>query len=288
MVNIGELIRLLVAISPAGTSEEADIFRELLLEIHADAAAALIVPYRRDVGGPSGYGGKQDCVLKTAHAPAGEETGNGHLARLAKNVIAPLDFAEPLELSEARIQRCCVRSDRQVEHAAAEGPWARIPLDGATDRIAPRISGVVERSGINQRPVHEVATRVMGVFVGVKNVDHAHFSDRDYQPIGRLLSGELVKSRADILAVTTEVDCLTEERALKARVGIARSDLVGLSTQEAGRADRGTQPKALIDFRVHPNFGALPEPHARVQRDVGSLTALIRDETVGAEKRISE
>src|SRR6516164_122665 len=84
VVDVGELIRLLVPIGPSGAGEEADILHELLLQIDADAAAALVPANRGDVGGHSGRGSEQNRVLNTSHAAACQEAGERNLARLAE------------------------------------------------------------------------------------------------------------------------------------------------------------------------------------------------------------
>src|SRR5581483_12451772 len=48
-VDVGELVRLLVAVGPAGAGKEAEIVVDLLLQIHADAAAALVTAHGGDV-----------------------------------------------------------------------------------------------------------------------------------------------------------------------------------------------------------------------------------------------
>src|ERR1700756_92302 len=119
-VDIGEVERLLVAVGPAGTGEEADIVVDLLLEVHADAAPALIVAHSGDVGGRAWCGREQDGVFEIAHPRPAQESGDRDLAGLAEDRIAPLDFAVPLELPEGGIQRVRVRRNRQVEDTAAE------------------------------------------------------------------------------------------------------------------------------------------------------------------------
>src|SRR5262249_56701964 len=44
---------------------------------------------------------------------------------------------------------------RESEHAAAQGPAPLIPLGGGAVAVAPAVAGVVERSGVGQRPVEE-------------------------------------------------------------------------------------------------------------------------------------
>ena len=53
-VDIGEFVGLDVAVRPAGADESAEIGRDLLLEIDADAAAALILADRGDIGRAAG------------------------------------------------------------------------------------------------------------------------------------------------------------------------------------------------------------------------------------------
>src|SRR6202012_3975173 len=111
-VDVGELVGLLAAVRPAGTGEEADILDDLLFQIHADAAAALVLPDGADIGRASGDGGELDRVCEAAHPGTGEEAGDSDLARLAQERVAPLDLAVPLELAEGRIQRGRIRRDR--------------------------------------------------------------------------------------------------------------------------------------------------------------------------------
>src|ERR1700740_756790 len=58
-IDVGEVERLLLAVGPAGAGEEADIVVDLLLEVHADAAAALIGAHGGDIGGHARYGREQ-------------------------------------------------------------------------------------------------------------------------------------------------------------------------------------------------------------------------------------
>src|SRR5580700_953301 len=49
-VDVGELIRLDIAIRPAGARKDTEPVGDLLFEIGADPAAALVLTNRRDVG----------------------------------------------------------------------------------------------------------------------------------------------------------------------------------------------------------------------------------------------
>src|SRR6516225_5783630 len=58
-IDVGEVERLLVPIGVTGPREETDIGRDLLLQIHADAAAALILAHGGDVGGFTSHSRQQ-------------------------------------------------------------------------------------------------------------------------------------------------------------------------------------------------------------------------------------
>ena len=107
-----------------------------------------------------------------------------------------------------------------------------IPLCRRADRIGPGVCRVVERSGVEDGPVQEIAARIVGVFVGIEDIDRAEFSDRDDQPVRGLRSGKLVESSIDFLDLATEVDGLPQERAVQTRVGISGADLVGFAARE--------------------------------------------------------
>ncbi len=72
-VDIGELVRLDVAVGPAGAQERAKVRRDLLLDIHADATAALIVPDGGDISRTAGDCSQSNRVRERPHAAAGEE-----------------------------------------------------------------------------------------------------------------------------------------------------------------------------------------------------------------------
>src|SRR5205807_7646736 len=58
------------------------------------------------------------------------------------------------------------------------------------------------------------------------------------------------------------------------------ADLESCAGRETGDTLGRAQTKALIDFRVEPDFGALPEFDAQTQRRVPALAALVRDKTM--------
>jgi len=67
-VDVRKLIGLLGAVGPASAGKEADIFHELLFEIHADAAAALIHADGSDIRGTASDCRQQDSILEATHS----------------------------------------------------------------------------------------------------------------------------------------------------------------------------------------------------------------------------
>ena len=80
--------------------------------------------------------------------------------------------------------------------------------------------------------------------------------------------------RFELLGFTAQVDGLADECARQPRIGIGRTDLVGFAAGESGNAERVGEPKTLVDLGIDPQLGALPQPHAGVQRGVPGFPAL--------------
>src|SRR5262249_31663581 len=93
-------------------------------------------------------------------------------------------------------------------------------------------------------------------------------------------SGELIDACFNLLLLAAEIDGLAQERARDPRIGRRGADLVGLSARKSGGAERAAQSEALIDLRVDPQFGAVPEPRASIEGYVPGLTALVWVEAV--------
>ena len=138
----------------------------------------------------------------------------------------PLDFADDLILAEAGFQGDAVRYRRQVEQAEAPGPLADRQLGRAAIGIAPRIGGIVERAEVDRRPVEEVVTRIVRVFVLVENVADAELADRDGEPIGGVRCAKDVEVGFNGAAVAAEVDRLAQEQPLQPEVRGLFPDLI--------------------------------------------------------------
>src|SRR5271167_4160400 len=82
-VDIGEVERLDVTVGPAGADEGAEIGCDLLLDIHAHAAAALILADGGDIGGAARCRSQCDRILEAPHTATTEETGECNLARMS-------------------------------------------------------------------------------------------------------------------------------------------------------------------------------------------------------------
>src|SRR5271167_1697724 len=82
-VDIGELERLDVTIGPTGADEGAEIGRDLLLDIHAHAAAALILADSGDIRWAACYRSQCDRILEAPHAATTQETGECDLSGMS-------------------------------------------------------------------------------------------------------------------------------------------------------------------------------------------------------------
>ena len=251
----------------------------MLLEIEAYAGAVAVAVAQRRKGG-AGIAGKRlaglrksDSARKVAGFAVTEEGGNFELARLAPKLVPFLDFTDILLLAErvvetvgGSVQGAAGRRRRQIEHAAAQSKDALIPFGGRAIGVTPGIAGIVERAGIDQRPVEEIGLRIVGVFVGVEYVDNGELADPQDQAVRRIRLRKQVDVGIGLLRFATEVDGLPDEIALRARVRIVEAELVGFAARETGYAVRVGETMALIDLGIEPEFRALPQPHAGEQR----------------------
>ena len=114
----------------------------------------------------------------------------------------------------------------------------------------------------------------MCIFVVVKDVGNAKFSDREDEPVGGLAFGKLIDAGIHFLRLAAEIDRLPDESPLAGAHRDSLSDLVGFAAGESGNAERVVEPKSLIDLRIDPQLGALPQPHADIERGVPGLAAL--------------
>ena len=126
---------------------------------------------------------ERDGIGKVCGAATAEKAGDLDLAGLPPQLVPLLEFANHLELLEGRIEietKGTVpvgRRYRQVEDAAANGPAALIPFRCRAIGVAPAVSRVVERSGIDQRPVQKIGLGIVRIPIGVEHIDHGEASD---------------------------------------------------------------------------------------------------------------
>ena len=64
-IDVGEFVWLDVTVGPAGADESAEIGRDFLLDIHAHAAAALILADGGDIGRAAGDRSQCDRILES-------------------------------------------------------------------------------------------------------------------------------------------------------------------------------------------------------------------------------
>ena len=190
-----------------------------------------------------------------------------------QKLVPFLDFTDILLLAErvvetvgGSVQGAAGGHRRQIEHAAAQSKDALIPFGSRAVGVTPGIAGIVERAGIDQRPVHKIGLRIVGVFVGIEHVDNGELADPQDQAVRRIRLRKQIDVGVGLLRFATQVDGLPDEIALRPRVRIVEAELVGFAAWEAGDAVRVGETMALIELGIEPEFRALPQPHAGEQR----------------------
>jgi len=250
----------------------------LLLQVKAHSGAAPVDAHRVDIGGLPGKLGNRDRICEVSRSAAAQKARDFELAGLAPKLVPFLDFPDQLELMEAGVEIDAVRTDPagwslgQIEKAAAQCPAALVPLGGGTVSVSPAVRGVVEGASIDVRPVEKIQLGIVGVFVGVKDIDYGKFAGGQHQAVFRLRTSEPADVGVHFFGFATEIDDLADKCAVYPRVGIVSALLVGFCAREAGDAVSPREPEAHIDLGNEPEFGALPQSQPRIERRVGDLT----------------
>ena len=206
---------------------------------------------------PGGFR-ERDSVCELSCSAAADKACDFELSGLVPQLVPLLDFPHQLELVEGRVELAAGGTDpagggrRQVENSAAQRPAALVPLGGRDIGSAPALTGIIKRTGIDERPVEEIALRIVGIFVGVKKVDDIKPTDRQHEAIRVLRAGELIDVGIHFLRVAAEIDGLPHEIALHARIGPNAAELKGFPGRKSGGTVRVRQTEALIDLGVHP------------------------------------
>ena len=191
------------------------------------------------------------------------------------------NFADPLELREPAIQLRVVRRYRQVKQTRAQSPRFKVPFDGRAVSVSPRIRCVVKSTSVDQGPVHEVAARIVG-FIHIKDIRHTELTDGDDWSVCRLRSCEFVEVSFDLFRISTQINCLPQEETRYPRIRHGGTNLISLTAWESGYAERAAQTEALINLRIDPQLGALPQPKTSVEGDIPSLAAVVGIEAIWA------
>src|SRR5579884_2001533 len=148
-VDVRELVGLDIAAGIAHAGKDAEIGRDLLLEPDCKPIALAVAADWHRIDGTAGRERTSDRILEPRHAPATLEGGHEELARLTEQLVPMLELQIDLILVAARLERRTVGYIREVEHAGARGPGARVPLERAPDGVAPCIRRVVEGARID-------------------------------------------------------------------------------------------------------------------------------------------
>src|SRR5262249_17157489 len=135
-----------------------------------------------------------------------------------------------------------------------------MPFGNRSVGIGPRVGGVVESRGVDNRPVEKITPGVVRILIYIKDIRDGEFSGSNHQPVDQLRSTELVSPCFDLFGLTTKPDGLPDEHSWQSGIRIIVSDFVSFPARKAGDAERRAKAKPLIDFRIDPKLGALPQP----------------------------
>src|SRR5581483_4855074 len=80
-----------------------------------------------------------NCLIQQTHPPPTVEKREQHSPGTGAPLVTSLDFADPLELVETRLQAFTVRHIGQIEHPGAQCPGAPVTLGCEPYRITPRV-----------------------------------------------------------------------------------------------------------------------------------------------------
>ena len=107
------------------------------------------------------------------------------------NVLAPLE--------EPRVEIFAIGNIGYQEIAGANRPVLLVQIEHRPVGIPLLIGGIIERAGINQRPIHETNASIVRVGVVVEDVADRKLAERECQPGNIFLPGHLVRTVRDIL-----------------------------------------------------------------------------------------
>ena len=137
------------------------------------------------------------------------------------------------------------------------------PLCGDPHGVPPRIGRVVERGGVYDGPVQEIAARVVRIAVVIEDINDGELADRQDHVVGRLCSPELVGARAQRAGLAAKVEALAYEGAGQAEVRLCFANLVRFAAGEAGKAQRIVKTEPFVDLRVDIEGPSIPKPNTQ-------------------------
>ncbi len=138
---------------------------------------------------------------------------------MAEQLKAPFQFGIDLVLTESSRQFCAIGDARQIEKAAAQRPVTRVPFRRQTIAVAPGVGGIVEGTGIDDRPIEKIIRRIVRIGIGVENIDGAEFADGDDKIVMRPAAAQLIGGSRDVFLVTTKIDGLPKEKPMQTELG---------------------------------------------------------------------
>jgi hypothetical protein len=108
--------------------------------------------------------GESEGFAETSHASIDEKTGDLDRARLVPHRVSALELSNQLKLTEGGVELSAFSAIapatgggcRRVEDPAAQRPGTLVPFGGRAVGGRPGVTGKVERTSIDDRPVQEI------------------------------------------------------------------------------------------------------------------------------------
>src|SRR6266576_4389944 len=267
-IDVGELVRFLAAVVNAEPREHTEVRTDFLLKIQSQSRARGEMAYKRGVGSRARCVAEAHGVAVASHPAMVEKTEYLQLSRVSTELVTSLEFSNEGEFLEPRFERLAVRNIGQIEESSPDSPPGPRPFDYAADGVSPGIGRVVESGRVDDRPVQKIATGVVGIGVGVEDIDDRQFADSHRHIVGCLRSAELVGAGKDRVAVSCEIEPLAEECPLQTEIRFGLPDLVSFAARKSRRAQGVAQAEPLVDLGIDVERAAIPEAKPGEERQV--------------------
>src|ERR1035441_7150124 len=199
-VDLAECPGFALAVAPPVSRKDAEIRRDLLLQVHAEAVFLRTRPAGRRQIGEAVHEGRIPKRAGALTIQVSQKT-QGARAPLRAVALLPLGHLATI-LRDPGIESRAVRLRRLHDACHPQGPGAHGQFLHRPDGIAPYVGRIVPRAVVHQRPVHELTARIVAVPVVVKIVRQGELTRDQSEPADRLRSGYLTEAGVSAMPAT--------------------------------------------------------------------------------------